>query len=330
MSKKNIGFTLAELLVVVAIIAVLTAIAIPVFTGQLEKSREAVDLANVRSAYAEVMTAAITEDTASPLRQSDGSYLSSVTLTQAKDGWTTKTDDLTVGGIAFADDKHWLKAPKAKGTCKAYFQDGEVYIDWGGGQKKPLPLNEVTPFDSNAAAQFLTKEILTNILGDTYQYSVINSNEPVEQDGGTKKFLEEAKKKGLDLEKYGAVTWQIYAKEPTGGSSAAMLDTPAIYWSTVEAGSVSLGTNIPVIGYREGRYDVYMAKVVAYNGGTKYQYFSIKNNFANVTNTGTGGSASFQFSSYEDARKAYDDALARYMEKGTLSDSDMRELNLKD
>ena len=67
MSKKNIGFTLAELLVVVAIIAVLTAIAIPVFTGQLEKSREAVDLANVRSAYAEVMTAAITEDTASPL-----------------------------------------------------------------------------------------------------------------------------------------------------------------------------------------------------------------------------------------------------------------------
>ena len=137
MSKKNIGFTLAELLVVVAIIAVLTAIAIPVFTGQLEKSREAVDLANVRSAYAEVMTAAITEDTASPLRQSDGSYLASVTLTQAKDGWTTKTDDLTVGGIAFADDKHWLKAPKAKGTCKAYFQDGEVYIDWGGGQKKP-------------------------------------------------------------------------------------------------------------------------------------------------------------------------------------------------
>ena len=79
MSKKNIGFTLAELLVVVAIIAVLTAIAIPVFTGQLEKSREAVDLANVRSAYAEVMTAAITEDTASPLRQSDGSYLASVT-----------------------------------------------------------------------------------------------------------------------------------------------------------------------------------------------------------------------------------------------------------
>lgn len=49
------GFTLAELLIVVAIIAVLVAIAIPVFTSQLEKAREATDLANVRSAYATVV-----------------------------------------------------------------------------------------------------------------------------------------------------------------------------------------------------------------------------------------------------------------------------------
>ena len=47
MKRKNKGFTLAELLIVVAIIAVLTAIAIPVFTTQLEKSREATDVANV-------------------------------------------------------------------------------------------------------------------------------------------------------------------------------------------------------------------------------------------------------------------------------------------
>ena len=54
--NNNKGFTLAELLIVVAIIAVLVAIAIPVFTTQLEKSREATDMANVRSAYAEVVT----------------------------------------------------------------------------------------------------------------------------------------------------------------------------------------------------------------------------------------------------------------------------------
>jgi len=50
----NRGFTLAELLIVVAIIAVLVAIAIPIFTSQLEKSREATDAANIRDAYAEI------------------------------------------------------------------------------------------------------------------------------------------------------------------------------------------------------------------------------------------------------------------------------------
>lgn len=60
MNKK--GFTLAELLIVVAIIGVLVAIAIPVFTTQLEKSREATDIANVRSAYAEVVTAYLSNE----------------------------------------------------------------------------------------------------------------------------------------------------------------------------------------------------------------------------------------------------------------------------
>ena len=58
--KKNKGFTLAELLIVVAIIAVLVAVSIPVFTKQLERSREAVDLANLRNAYAEAAYAAMT------------------------------------------------------------------------------------------------------------------------------------------------------------------------------------------------------------------------------------------------------------------------------
>lgn len=52
--RGNKGFTLMEMLIVVAIIAVLIAIAIPIFTSQLEKSREAADAANIRSAYAEV------------------------------------------------------------------------------------------------------------------------------------------------------------------------------------------------------------------------------------------------------------------------------------
>lgn len=50
LNKK--GFTLAELLIVVAIIAVMAAIAIPIFTAQLGKARAATDEANIRSGYA--------------------------------------------------------------------------------------------------------------------------------------------------------------------------------------------------------------------------------------------------------------------------------------
>ena len=57
LNKK--GFTLAELLIVVAIIAVLVAIAIPVFTTRLEQSRETTDIANLRSAYAAAQVAAL-------------------------------------------------------------------------------------------------------------------------------------------------------------------------------------------------------------------------------------------------------------------------------
>lgn len=60
--KNNKGFTLAELLIVVAIIAVLVAISIPIFTKQLEKSRESVDIANMRNAYALISVSVLTED----------------------------------------------------------------------------------------------------------------------------------------------------------------------------------------------------------------------------------------------------------------------------
>ena len=50
--KNNKGFTLAELLIVVAVIAVLVAVAVPTFGAQLEKSRQAVDVSNLRGAYA--------------------------------------------------------------------------------------------------------------------------------------------------------------------------------------------------------------------------------------------------------------------------------------
>lgn len=55
--RNHNGFTLGELLIVVGIIAVLVAISIPIFNRQLEKSRDAASVANIRSAYSEAMIA---------------------------------------------------------------------------------------------------------------------------------------------------------------------------------------------------------------------------------------------------------------------------------
>ena len=80
LNKK--GFTLAELLIVVAIIAVLVAIAIPIFTAQLEKSRESTDAANLRSACSELQTKYLSGETPDEIE---------VKQTQTGSGWN---DDL--------------------------------------------------------------------------------------------------------------------------------------------------------------------------------------------------------------------------------------------
>lgn len=50
--QKNGGFTLVEMLIVVAIIAILIAVSIPLVSSSLEKTRHATDEANNRSAMA--------------------------------------------------------------------------------------------------------------------------------------------------------------------------------------------------------------------------------------------------------------------------------------
>lgn len=54
--KKQGGFTLMEMLIVVAIVAILIAISIPMFNAALERAREATDAANERAAKAEILT----------------------------------------------------------------------------------------------------------------------------------------------------------------------------------------------------------------------------------------------------------------------------------
>ena len=106
MKKNNKGFTLAELLIVVAIIAVLVAIAIPVFTTQLEKSREATDLANVRSAYAALVTGWLDTGTATSV---------TVQAQQKVANWQNDAGYLGKG----PDDKYFKGAFD---YCEFYFQ----------------------------------------------------------------------------------------------------------------------------------------------------------------------------------------------------------------
>ena len=131
LKKNKKGFTLAELLIVVAIIGVLVAISIPIFTSQLEKSREAVDEANLRNAYAEVSAAVLTEqDTAGAQAQGklgaltkgqDGkSYSMTVTATQTDgDSWVSGTNP-SIGGVEVspkAASDTWTVTVNEDGTC---------------------------------------------------------------------------------------------------------------------------------------------------------------------------------------------------------------------
>ena len=68
----------------------LVAISIPIFTTQLEKSREATDAANIRAAYAEVMSDALTN--------ADNDATREVVLKQTQAGWQS-SDIKDIGGI---------------------------------------------------------------------------------------------------------------------------------------------------------------------------------------------------------------------------------------
>ena len=114
-----------ELLIVLAIIAILIAIAIPIFSGQMEKSREATDLANVRSAYAELMV---------KVNEADGATAINVELKQKTADWQTKLP-ITIAGITYNGKQtdNWVGTPVPGGICEVSYQSAKgVIFTWGG------------------------------------------------------------------------------------------------------------------------------------------------------------------------------------------------------
>lgn len=102
------GFTLSELLIVVAIIGILVAISIPIFTSQLHKAEVATDWANVRAYYADIQADYI----------SSGNYNSKVKI-----DWSTNRE-YDWWHITFLNGE---KVKLKTGTCAVNFAEGLGY-----------------------------------------------------------------------------------------------------------------------------------------------------------------------------------------------------------
>lgn len=104
--KNQGGFTLIEMLIVVAIIAILVAVSMPVVSGAMDKTRHATDEANERAAKAEMVVQYLSD--------SEAVVWNGTALTQEK----IKTD----GTIYFYDAMNGYltdkdHAPAAYGQC---------------------------------------------------------------------------------------------------------------------------------------------------------------------------------------------------------------------
>lgn len=136
--KNKKGFTLMEMLIVVAIIAILIAIAIPTFASSLNKARVATDEANIRSGYASVMTDVLTDENysveggtavkATYKLNKDGSVtkIAGDTTTAANPYSTVGKNDNTATAVAGVTVGAW---EKGKGVTYEYdYSDGSITI----------------------------------------------------------------------------------------------------------------------------------------------------------------------------------------------------------
>lgn len=91
------GFTLMEMLIVVAIIGILVAIMIPTFSNALTKARISADVANLRSYYSDTMTKYMLGADSSSKTLS--TYVTGVTLNGS--GEATEQTTVTIDGVTY-------------------------------------------------------------------------------------------------------------------------------------------------------------------------------------------------------------------------------------
>ena len=119
--QKKGGFTLIEMLIVVAIIAILIAISIPLVGNALERAKQATDAANERSAKAEI-TIMYLNSTADPAATFDASKA------YVYDAATGKVLDATK-----ATTNYGQYGAHKGGFLTVKYNEGthEVFMSWG-------------------------------------------------------------------------------------------------------------------------------------------------------------------------------------------------------
>ena len=222
-----------EMLIVIALIAVLIAIAIPVFASQLEKSREATDLANVRAAYAQVSTEAQL-----------GNFEATVTvdLKQKQADWQS-VDPVNIGGIVHyknqGDTDNWKGVASPNGTCVvSYSADRGIIFTWNG---KADPPGQKYPFNTKETDFF-------QLLYDTDFWSKMQTNSNFEFDSRcpdseyVPTITAAIEKLDNSLLQQPDCTWAFL-----GDGRAKQDANRYLFWTSLNTDKVGAGKNIPVI-----------------------------------------------------------------------------------
>ena len=190
MKKKRKGFTLAELLIVVAIIAVLVAIGIPIFTSLLEKSREAADAANIRAQYAQVMDEAITVDGNVNI---DGKDFEKINLRQKQPDWQTETIPNSLENFSVIEGipgtQAWVEYHADTETVYIKFEGESQNSDSGSNGKNNI-LIDSSSWDSTSGWKVINAKFENGkaILTPSYKDSVLKR-------GGDETIMLQANKK---------------------------------------------------------------------------------------------------------------------------------------
>lgn len=292
-----------EMLIVIAIVAVLISVAVPVLSSQLERSREAVDLANVRAAYAQVSTEAL-------LGKTDVTV--TVNLKQKQAGWQS-ADPVNIGGIVHSngdkDTDNWKGDAAPDGSCVvSYDATHGVVLKWDG---TAAPVKPSYPFDTKHTNFFDDMLYAT----DFWKNDTLSNNALFEFDSlcpnstYIPQINAELDKQTNSLLQRENCTWAFLGDGRDGYTADRYL-----FWTSLDTNKVGAGVKIPVlIQTGDGKYyvsETTTGERTKGNGTQKKTYIAVSEQITEKKDYKKFLKAEAQYSSLTEAYDAYVKALA--------------------